>query len=191
MSNTRKTWESLTISPQLQDAIAKLNFPTMTPVQTATIPLLLNMKDVAAEAVTGSGKTLAFLVPMLEMMLRRQETQAWRVDEVGGMIISPTRELAMQTYDVLQGLLTDIKLSSVLIVGGNSVDEDVRMLRKHANIIVATPGRLEDLMTRKGDLNLPFKVKSLVSLTNFARKTSKTCVVSSFYHFYRENLVFF
>ena len=83
----------------------------MTPIQAATIPQLINKKDVVAEAITGSGKTLAFLIPLLEILKRRQEDK-WRKHEIGALIISPTRELALQTKEVLEQLL---KFVSVII----------------------------------------------------------------------------
>lgn len=84
--------------------------------------------------------------------------------EVGGIIISPTRELATQTSQVLAHFLHHIDhITQMLLVGGNSVAADVDGFRaKGANIIIATPGRLEDLLTRKCDINLPAAVKSLV-----------------------------
>lgn len=126
----------------------------------------MSCKDVAAEAVTGSGKTLAFVVPMLELLLKRQREAPWKLTEVGAVIISPTRELAAQTSQVIaqfiKGSGTTIKQK--LLVGGNSVDEDISNLKAYGgNILVCTPGRLVDLLERKSDLNLAGRVKSLVS----------------------------
>lgn len=106
-----KTWTELRISynKNVLKAIESFNFTTATPVQAAVIPLLLGKKDVAAEAVTGSGKTLAFLVPMVEMLVRRDEP--WKKHEIGGLVISPTRELAIQTGEVLDQLLKHIPVS--------------------------------------------------------------------------------
>lgn len=142
-------------------AIKEMGFKTMTPVQAACIPLLLKNKDVAAEAVTGSGKTLAFLIPMLELLQNRNEKL--KRHEVGGIIISPTRELATQTSQVLAHFLRHVDdLTQMLLVGGNSVTSDIeRFKTKGANILIATPGRLEDLLTRKSDINLSAAVKSL------------------------------
>lgn len=122
---SRTVWSEVT--PSLSEctlkAIKSLGFPTMTPVQVrfasvlylcvfsnsfiivfllqaATVPLLLTSKDVVVEAVTGSGKTLAFLVPLIEILLRRQKDEKYKKFEVGALIISPTRELALQIYEV-------------------------------------------------------------------------------------------
>lgn len=123
----------------------------------------MSSKDVAAEAVTGSGKTLAFLVPLLELLLKRG-TKEWKQTEVGAIIISPTRELAAQTSKVLDSFLKSLNVfTQKLLVGGNSVDDDVNSLKQNgAHILVCTPGRLLDLLARKSDLNLPGRVKSLV-----------------------------
>ena len=124
----------------------------MTPVQAATIPLFLTNKDVAVQAVTGSGKTLAFLIPMVEMVLRR--ATLLRKSQVGGIVLSPTRELARQTYQVAQELCRYTSLSPpVLLVGGGSayrpVTEDLRQFQKQkSDLVVATPGRLEDILVR-------------------------------------------
>lgn len=165
----KSNWSDLAkpLSQHVLDVIKIFGFEKMTPVQSATIPLLMSCKDVAAEAVTGSGKTLAFIVPMLELLLRHQNEDPWKPFEVGSIIISPTRELAAQTSHVLEQFLQhpEIKFKQKLLVGGNSVEEDVNFLRKiGANILIATPGRLVDLLERKNDLNLAGNVKSLVNV---------------------------
>ncbi|RZF43032.1 hypothetical protein LSTR_LSTR001210 [Laodelphax striatellus] len=159
----KTSWNDIT--PKLTTATLKavedLGFSSMTPVQASCIPLFLKNKDVAAEAVTGSGKTLAFLIPLLEIMKRRSDP--WKKHEIGGIIISPTRELALQTNGVLDHFLSqgEVNFVSLFAVGGNSVLKDVDSFKKNgANIIIATPGRLEDLLTHS-DINLPLAVKSL------------------------------
>ncbi|XP_055638612.1 probable ATP-dependent RNA helicase DDX55 homolog [Toxorhynchites rutilus septentrionalis] len=167
MSKPCSKWTELStpLSPPVLQVLAKCGFEKMTPVQAATIPLLLSYKDVAAEAVTGSGKTLAFVVPLLELLLKRQKDTQWKRSEIGAIIASPTRELATQISDVLQQFLDHPDLSAFkqkLLIGGNATEEDVDSLRKEgANILVATPGRLKDLLERKSDLNLAAKVKSM------------------------------
>lgn len=142
-------------------------------MQTAAIPLLISRKDVSAEAVTGSGKTLAFIVPLLEMLQRRHRETPWEPKEIGSLIISPTRELAVQISEVLGRFLQHEGLSFLrqkLIVGGNSIEEDIKSVVKDGpTIIVCTPGRLEDLFQRKGALNLAARVKSLVNTSNYSK----------------------
>ncbi|XP_055541769.1 probable ATP-dependent RNA helicase DDX55 homolog [Wyeomyia smithii] len=167
MSKPSSKWTDLSkpLSRPVLEIIDKIGFREMTPVQAATIPLLLSYKDVAAEAVTGSGKTLAFVVPLLELLLKRQQDTTWKKSEIGAIIISPTRELAVQISKVLGDFLEHDVLKQFkqkLLIGGSSVEEDVDSLRKDgANVLVATPGRLKDLLERRGDPNLPAKVRNL------------------------------
>lgn len=146
-----KTFAQLTpkLSASTLSAVAALGFETATPVQAATIPLFLSHKDVAAEAVTGSGKTLAFVIPVVETLQRVDKPLA--PSQVGAVLVAPTRELARQTFDVLQHFLghADRRLTSVLLVGGVDVGEDLRRCQSSGcNIIVGTPGRINDVIQR-------------------------------------------
>lgn len=157
-----QNWKELEspLSDSVLKTIEELNFPYMTPVQAASIPLLLNGKDVAAEAVTGSGKTIAFLVPLLEILQKRNEK--WKPTEIGAIIISPTRELAVQISEILQKFLNNIPgLKQVLLVGGTTIAIDANKIQAGTNIIVATPGRLEDMLCNCKSINLIACVKSL------------------------------
>ncbi|XP_051641580.1 ATP-dependent RNA helicase DDX55 isoform X2 [Manacus candei] len=161
---TEGSWGSLPVplSPGVLRALRELRFHQMTPVQSATIPLFMNNKDVAAEAVTGSGKTLAFVIPILEILLRREEKL--KKMQVGAIIITPTRELAIQIHEVLSHFTKHFPMfSQILLIGGRNPMEDVEKFKEHGgNIIVATPGRLEDLFRRKADgLDLASCVKAL------------------------------
>ncbi|XP_056592641.1 ATP-dependent RNA helicase DDX55 [Triplophysa dalaica] len=157
-------WESLPV--KLHDSISQtlkeLKFTYMTPVQSACIPLFMRNKDVAAEAVTGSGKTLAFVIPVLEILLKREEKL--RKMQVGALIITPTRELALQITEVMGRFLEKFpQFRQILLIGGSNPIEDVEKFKNQgANIVVATPGRLEDMFRRKADgLDLATAVKSL------------------------------
>ncbi|XP_019362670.1 PREDICTED: ATP-dependent RNA helicase DDX55 isoform X2 [Gavialis gangeticus] len=122
----------------------------------------MNNKDVAAEAVTGSGKTLAFVIPILEILLKREEKL--KKMQVGAIIITPTRELAVQIDEVLSHFTKHFpQFSQILLIGGTNPVEDIEKFKEHGgNIIVATPGRLEDMFRRKADgLDLVRCVKSL------------------------------
>lgn len=101
---------------------------------------------------------------MMELLLKRDKEYPWKQTEVGAIIMSPTRELAAQTYQVLgQFLKVTTNIKQKLLVGGNSVDEDVNNLKAYgATILVCTPGRLLDMLERKSDLNLAGRLKSLV-----------------------------
>lgn len=106
---------------------------------------------------------MAFLVPILEILLKREE--AWKKLEIGAIVIVPTRELAYQINEVLAVFLSETELQkfrSKLLVGGSNIDEDIKDLIKNGgHILVCTPGRLQDLLERKSELNLSSRVKSL------------------------------
>uniref|UniRef100_A0A8C3TBL4 ATP-dependent RNA helicase n=1 Tax=Chelydra serpentina TaxID=8475 RepID=A0A8C3TBL4_CHESE len=132
------------------------------PISSATIPLFMNNKDVAAEAVTGSGKTLAFVIPILEILLRREEKL--KKMQVGAIVITPTRELAVQIDEVLSHFTKHFpQFSQILLIGGRNPIQDIEKFKEHGgNIIIATPGRLENMFRRKADgLDLASCVKSL------------------------------
>ncbi|XP_014615065.1 PREDICTED: probable ATP-dependent RNA helicase DDX55 homolog [Polistes canadensis] len=157
-----ENWKELDValSKPVLETLEELKFKTMTPVQAACIPLLLKGKDVAAEAVTGSGKTLAFLIPLLEILQRRPDK--WKSTEIGAVIITPTRELAVQISEVLANFLNKLLLlKQVILVGGTTINEDIEKLKDGANIIVATPGRLEDMLSNCKSINLTKRLKSL------------------------------
>ncbi|KAM6241775.1 ATP-dependent RNA helicase DDX55 isoform 2-T2 [Spheniscus humboldti] len=129
---TEGSWESLPValSPGVLQALRELGFARMTPVQSATIPLFMNNKDVAAEAVTGSGKTLAFVIPILEILLRREEKL--KKMQVGAIIITPTRELAIQIDEVLSHFTKHFpRFSQILLIGGRNPMEDVEKFKEH------------------------------------------------------------
>ena len=155
-----KEWSDL--DPPLSECclkgIEELGFEFMTPVQASTIPYFMQNKDVAVEAVTGSGKTLAFVIPVVEILLKR--TSPWTKDEVGALLISPTRELATQIASVFAPFLPP-SLSLALLIGGGDVQADVSLVNEQgAHVIVATPGRLVDLLCRS-DCQLAPAVRSL------------------------------
>lgn len=119
-----------------------------TPVQSATIPLFAQNKDVVVEAVTGSGKTLAFLIPILEIM--RKSKQAWKSCEIGALVVSPTRELATQIGEALVPFLEKFGMKKAVFTGGasDSAADAERFRTEGGNIIIGTPGRLEDLLNK-------------------------------------------
>jgi ATP-dependent RNA helicase DDX55/SPB4 len=152
-----------------------LRFEQMTPVQAATIPLLISStkKDVIVQAVTGSGKTLAFLLPIVQSLATfkatdgNSEAPVWKKSQIFSMIISPTRELAHQTFRVASGLCQAVELSPPLLLTGggtNTTNADcatsasatsstvtmdlTRFQQEHNDIIIGTPGRIEDILTR-------------------------------------------
>lgn len=142
-------------------------FPSPTPVQSTTIPLFLTHHDVFVRAVTGSGKTLAFLIPVVEMILRR--TSLLKKNQIGGLILEPTRELARQTYSVCKDLCKSCGMSEpLLLVGGGGGDRkksanasthlvasDLQQFAKlQSDIVIGTPGRVEDVFTRYDNIDV-------------------------------------
>uniref|UniRef100_A0A7N8XEU6 ATP-dependent RNA helicase n=1 Tax=Mastacembelus armatus TaxID=205130 RepID=A0A7N8XEU6_9TELE len=155
MDNTTDgTWDSLQV--KLNDGILQtlreLKFTHMTPVQSACIPLFMSNKDVAAEAVTWTEGS----------MLRGDSESCFM--QVGALVITPTRELALQISEVMQHFIQKFpQFRQILLIGGSNPIEDVEKFKDQgANIVIATPGRLEDMFRRKGDgLDLASSVKSL------------------------------
>ncbi len=138
-----KTFEELGVCEEIRHAIEELGFTQPMPVQEEVIPYLLgNQNDVIALAQTGTGKTAAFGIPVLQRIdSSRKDTQA--------LILSPTRELCLQITDDLRDFskyMDGIHIEAVY--GGASIEQQIRSLRKGVQIIVATPGRLIDLMKR-------------------------------------------
>ncbi|XP_070707264.1 ATP-dependent RNA helicase DDX55 [Pempheris klunzingeri] len=165
MENTTDgTWESLPVklNDNILETLEELKFTHMTPVQSACIPLFMRNKDVAAEAVTGSGKTLAFVIPIIELLLKREEKL--KKMQVGALVVTPTRELALQISEVMAQFIRKFpEFTQILLIGGTNPIEDVEKFKDQgANIVIATPGRLEDMFRRKSDgLDLASSVKSL------------------------------
>jgi ATP-dependent RNA helicase DDX18/HAS1 len=119
-----------------------MGYDKMTKVQAKSIPPLLTGKDLIGSAATGSGKTLAFLVPIVELL---RKAKFHTRNGTGAMILSPTRELAMQIYGVCKELLGDTSsLTYGLVMGGANRKTEAERLRKGVNIVIATPGRLLD-----------------------------------------------
>lgn len=163
-NTTDATWESLPVklNDKILQTLDEVKFTRMTPVQSACIPLFMSNKDVAAEAVTGSGKTLAFVIPIIELLLRREEKL--KKMQVGALVITPTRELALQISEVMETFIQKFpEFTQITLIGGSNPIEDVEKFKDQgANIVVATPGRLEDMFRRKSDgLDLAASVKSL------------------------------
>ena len=138
-----KTFEELGVSEEIRRAIEELGFEQPMPVQEEVIPYLLgNRNDVIALAQTGTGKTAAFGIPIL------QRTDS-RVRQTQAIVLSPTRELCLQIADDLKDFSKYMDgIHIVPVYGGTSIENQIRALKKGAQIIVATPGRLIDLMHR-------------------------------------------
>ncbi|XP_044258554.1 probable ATP-dependent RNA helicase pitchoune [Tribolium madens] len=129
-------------------AIADMGFTTLTEIQARSIPHLLEGRDLVGAAKTGSGKTLAFLIPAVELIYKLKFMPR---NGTGVIIISPTRELSMQTFGVLKELMKYHHHTYGLVMGGTSRQTEAQKLSKGINILVATPGRLLDHMQNTPD----------------------------------------
>lgn len=162
MKNLSLSWKELDLDETLRKhVIDEFKFNQMTPVQAASIPLMLQGKDVIVEAKTGSGKTLAFIIPLVQMLIKIDQESRIEQHSVLALVLSPTRELASQIHQELRKLirnplLTDNRaITSLLLVGGSSVSNDLQKYDKYgANVIVATPGRLSSILESTTDNNL-------------------------------------
>ncbi|KAL0488888.1 ATP-dependent RNA helicase ddx, partial [Acrasis kona] len=137
----KTTFNTMSLSRPLLKAIDELGYTNPTPIQSRSIPVLLQGSDLCASAVTGSGKTAAFLLPTLERLLYRDRSfKAVRV-----LVLLPTRELAAQCYGVCEALAKHTDIRCCLITGGGiNSGKQVQALRQNPEIIIATPGRLVD-----------------------------------------------
>jgi ATP-dependent RNA helicase RhlE len=140
------SFDTLNLEPTLIESIRQRGFATTTPIQSAVVPIIMNGDDLIGCADTGTGKTAAFLLPILNRLLR---TRAAAPEERGYtrvLILSPTRELAVQIEDDVQGFSYHTDLTSIAVYGGVPMDQQERALKSGVDIVVATPGRLMDHM---------------------------------------------
>ncbi len=145
------TFNTLGIAPNLLDAIAKMGITIPSPIQYKAIPLAIKGDDVIGIAQTGTGKTLAFGIPMLQRIVGRPEK---------GLILLPTRELALQVDESLSTLGRSMGIKTAVLIGGANMRQQVGALRRNPDIVIATPGRLIDHL-QQGTIRLD-KVAILV-----------------------------
>src|SRR6202022_3757006 len=138
------TFAELPLSSALQQKLAAAEFTIPTPIQAQTIPHALAGKDVIATAQTGTGKTLAFLIPLIEMLQQQPPSR-----QVHALVLLPTRELAMQVDAEYENLRSKSLPKSAALIGGLSERAQIAALRAGATLIIATPGRLQDFITRR------------------------------------------
>lgn len=141
---TKARFKDYPLHDHLKSALDKLGYERLTKVQKKTLHILLQGKDLTVAAKTGSGKTLAFLLPAIEMLLAAKYTPR---NGTGVIVITPTRELAIQIYSLVEGLMAGVTQTHGLIMGGNNRKEEIKKLEKGLNLIVSTPGRLLDHLT--------------------------------------------
>ncbi len=154
MENFRKqnsSFDGLGIAPSLLQSLDRMKFASPTPIQAKSIPTAISGKDLIGIAQTGTGKTMAFGIPMLQRLAQVKGR---------GLVILPTRELALQVDESLHKLGRPLGLRTAVLIGGASMNVQLASLKKHPHVIIATPGRLIDHLDG-GGLNLA-DVKILV-----------------------------
>ncbi|MGE3344923.1 MAG: DEAD/DEAH box helicase, partial [Vicinamibacterales bacterium] len=136
----------LALHPSLISAVTALGYEETTPIQQEAIPLLLEGRDLIGQAGTGTGKTAAFALPMLHRLLTQEPEES---GSVRALVLVPTRELAMQVAEAIHKYSKGTSLRVVPVYGGAPMDQQIRALRRGADLVVATPGRALDHLKRE------------------------------------------
>jgi ATP-dependent RNA helicase RhlE len=133
-------FHGLGIAPKLLEIIARNRYTIPTPIQQQCIPIAMEGKDVIGIAQTGTGKTLAFGIPMLQSLAQHKNK---------GLVVVPTRELAVQVEDALMRIASEVGLKTVVLIGGESMNRQLRDLKLNPAVVIATPGRLIDHLEQR------------------------------------------
>lgn len=136
----------LKLSPPILQAIEEMGYTQPTPIQQQAIPQILNGHDVLGVAQTGTGKTASFTLPLLEKLSKSRA----RARMPRSLILEPTRELALQVAENFERYGKYLRLSHALLIGGGSMNEQLQLLNRGVDVLIATPGRLLDLFNRGG-----------------------------------------
>ena len=131
---------SLELEETLVESLAKINFKTPTPIQAKAIPVALEGKDILGTAQTGTGKTGAFGIPLVNYLLKTKKDTA--------LIMTPTRELATQVMQTMNNLVGRGNIRTALLIGGDSMQKQLKQMRRNPRLIVGTPGRINDHLKR-------------------------------------------
>ena len=137
-------FSELPLNKSILKAITEKGYTTPTPIQEKTIPLVLENKDVIASAQTGTGKTAAFALPIIEKLIWNQDSKK-KGKKIKALIVSPTRELAIQIQDDFKTYAKYTNLRTAVVFGGASIEPQKDVINKGVDILIATPGRLLDL----------------------------------------------
>jgi len=138
-SQPERSFYGLGIAPKILDLLAQIKFKVPTPIQFKAIPLAIEGKDVIGIAQTGTGKTHAFAIPMVQRLAQRKGV---------GLVLAPTRELAIQIDEAFQGIARSFGMKTACLIGGAPMQGQIQALRKDPRIVIATPGRLIDHMSQ-------------------------------------------
>ncbi len=140
MTIEQNGFRGLGIAPGLLEIIDKLKFTVPTPIQHKAIPVAIEGKDIIGIAQTGTGKTMAFGIPMIQRLAQSKDK---------GLVLVPTRELAAQVNDAISKLTPAFGMKTALVIGGESMRNQILRLRQNPKIIIATPGRLNDHISQR------------------------------------------
>ncbi|MFT6067808.1 MAG: superfamily II DNA/RNA helicase [Bacteriovoracaceae bacterium] len=146
---TNTPFTEFELKPELLASLKGIGFENASPVQEMTIAPVLDGKDIFAQAETGSGKTGSFAIPIIEQILRDEELMGNDKRKVSYVVLSPTRELAQQTQKVFTQIGTPLGITSTCLIGGENIDTQKGLLKEHPFVLIATPGRLVDLIKQK------------------------------------------
>jgi len=137
-----ENFRSIKIEESLKHSLSKMNFIKPTPIQGMAIPVALEGKDILGTAQTGTGKTLAFSIPLINKLILDKDAFA--------LVMCPTRELASQVMEAIKSIISDkINIRTALLIGGESMQKQLRQLGNRSRIIVGTPGRINDHLKRR------------------------------------------
>ncbi|WP_053991790.1 DEAD/DEAH box helicase [Mangrovimonas sp. TPBH4] len=153
------SFKDLNLNKPILRAVAEAGYDDPTLIQEQTIPVVLSGKDLIASAQTGTGKTAAFALPILQLLFDKQDAPK-KGKKIRALVVSPTRELAIQIGENFKTYSTYTNLRSTVIYGGTSIEPQIDVLKKGVDILVATPGRLLDLH-KQDIINLDY-VETLV-----------------------------
>ncbi|MCO4794011.1 MAG: DEAD/DEAH box helicase [Bacteriovoracaceae bacterium] len=145
---TTTEFTNFELNQVLIDSLHKSGFQKASAIQEMTITPILEGKDIFAQAETGSGKTGAFAIPIIEHILRNGEENA-KEQPIRYVVLSPTRELAQQTFKVFNMFGKELGIESACVIGGESMDKQKDAIKNGVQVLVATPGRLKDLINQK------------------------------------------
>jgi len=140
-------FNQMELAPAILQAIEEQGYTTPTPIQQQAIPVILQGHDILAGAQTGTGKTAGFALPLLQLL--QQQPSPKRPHPIRVLVLVPTRELAAQVYESFKAYGKHLPLTSELVFGGVNIHSQIKRLKKGADILVATPGRLLDLLYQK------------------------------------------
>ncbi len=153
LNKTEMTFGGLGIAPKILDIILRMGFKTPTSIQCKTIPVAVQGKDIIGIAQTGTGKTLAFAIPLIQHILKN--------DKGNGLIVLPTRELALQINESIQRIGRGFGIRTAVLIGGSPIRQQIKAIRDNPHIIIGTPGRIIDHLEQR---NLSFHDVSILIL---------------------------